>query len=118
MAADEIAKTILAGLGNSFDDALQTADESLDALENAADIQITPLLVHFWWRWAAILGIRPALDRLGDSLDYQHRRPPLGDGAATWLATAGNLPPSQIGCFPLDQSALAEAAAFCRALLR
>ncbi|MDR1230411.1 MAG: recombination protein O N-terminal domain-containing protein [Spirochaetaceae bacterium] len=116
MAADEIAKTILAGLGGSFDDALQTADETLDALEDAADIQITPLLVHFWWRWAAILGIRPSLDRLGDSLGY--RLPALGDGAATWLATTGSLPPAQIGRFPLDQPALEEAATFCHALLR
>jgi DNA repair protein RecO (recombination protein O) len=118
MAADEIAKTILAGLGGSFDDALQTADETLDALENADGSQTNPLLVHFWWRWAAVLGIRPALDRLGDSLDYQHRPPPLGDGAATWLAATSSLPPAQIGRFPLDQPALAEAAAFCRALLR
>jgi DNA repair protein RecO (recombination protein O) len=116
MAADEIAKTVLTGIGGSFDDALRTTNESLDALENAADIQITPILVHFWWRWAAILGVRPAFDRLGDSLGY--RLPPLGENAAKWLASTGNLPPSQTARFPIDQNSLAEAAAFCRALLQ
>jgi DNA repair protein RecO (recombination protein O) len=116
MAADEIAKTILTGIGGSFDDALRAADETLDALENAADAQTNPLLVHFWWRWAAILGIRPALDRLEDSLGYHI--PPLEEGAARWLAATENLPPSQVARFPVAQNTMEEAAAFCHALLR
>jgi DNA repair protein RecO (recombination protein O) len=116
IAADEIARTILTGTGGGSGDALQTAEESLDTLENAADNQITRLLIHFWWRWAGILGVRPDLDRIRESLG--HRFPPLGEGAAKWLSTAGSLPPSHIARITMEQSSTEEAAAFCRALLQ
>jgi DNA repair protein RecO (recombination protein O) len=119
MAADEIARTILAGVGGSFGDAFQAASESLDALENAAEVQINPILIHFWWRWTGILGVRTALDQL-DSMEESlgYRFPPLGEGAAKWFAAAEHLSPAQIGRFAMDQRSEESAAAFCRALLQ
>jgi hypothetical protein len=116
MAADEIAKTVLAGIGGSFGDALQTVETSLDALENAAPAQTRPILIHFWWRWAGVLGIRPSLDDMYEGPGP--RLPPLGEGAARWLAATGTLPPSQIGRFTMDEQSEHEAAAFCRTLLQ
>jgi DNA repair protein RecO (recombination protein O) len=118
MAADEIAKTILGGLGGSFGEALRTAEETLDALENAPLARIRPLIIHFWWRWAHVLGIRPGLHDLHEGFDPGSARPPLGEGAARWLTATANLPATQAVCFTMDAPSESEAAAFCRALLQ
>ena len=121
MAADEIAKTVLTGIGGSFDEALQTVEESLNALENAPLIRIRPLLIHFWWRWANVLGIRPGLHDLQEGFEPGFdlgRRPPLGEGATRWLTATANLSPAQTACFTMDAQSESEAAAFCRALLQ
>jgi DNA repair protein RecO (recombination protein O) len=116
MAADEIARIALAGAGDSFSAALQATEESLDTLETAIDTQIRPLLVHFWWRWAAILGVRPDLEDPQNGPAY--RLPPLMKDAAAWLALTAPLHPSQIARFPIDQRSEESAASFCQALLQ
>jgi DNA repair protein RecO (recombination protein O) len=117
MAADEIAKTILAGFGGNSGEALQTAEETLDALETAPFTRIRPLLIHFWWRWARILGIRPSLHDLLEGFD-PGLSPPLGEGATRWLTATAALSPFQIARFTMDTQSEHEAAAFCRALLQ
>ena len=117
MTADEIAKTVLAGIGGSFDEALQTVEESLNALENAPLSRIRPLLIHFWWRWANVLGIRPGLHDLQEGFDPGHR-PLLGEGAARWLTATATVSPAQTARFTMDAQSEHEAAAFCRALLQ
>ncbi|MDR0639588.1 MAG: recombination protein O N-terminal domain-containing protein [Spirochaetaceae bacterium] len=117
ITADEIAKTILTGLGGSFDEALQMAEESLNALENASLTRIRPILIHFWWRWANILGIRPGFHDLQEGFNPGHR-PPLGEGATRWLTATATLSPAQTARFTMDAQSEYEAAAFCHALLR
>jgi DNA repair protein RecO (recombination protein O) len=118
IAADEIAKTILGGIGGGGGEALKTAEETLDALENASLARIRLLVIHFWWHWARVLGVRPGLHDLHEGFDPGPARPPLGEGAARWLTATANLPPSGIARFTMDTQSEHEAAAFCRALLQ
>ena len=117
MAADEIAKTVLTGIGGGFDEALQTTEESLNALENAPPPRIRPLLIHFWWRWANVLGIRPRLHDLQEGFDLG-RRPQLGEGATRWLTATATLSPAQTARFTMDAQSESEAATFCHAILQ
>jgi DNA repair protein RecO (recombination protein O) len=122
-AADELARTVLAGLGGDFEAAQAALDESLDALESM-DAALTPRLVaHFRWRWAGILGIRPELSSpesaelsLG-GLPQGGDLPPLGLGAAKWLSLTAALSPRELHRYAMDKETAAEARRFCDAVL-
>jgi len=64
MAAGAAAQTILSshGGGGEWASALKLALETLNALEDANEELCLRLLVHFLWRWAHLLGIKPHLD--------------------------------------------------------
>ena len=64
MTAGGIAETILSthGGGGDWGIAMKLAMETLDALDNANEELCPRLLVHFLWRWAGFLGIRPQID--------------------------------------------------------
>ena len=116
MAADELAKTALDGLGGDFEAALCAAEECLDALEQAEGPLIDKLIVHFRWRWAGILGIRPELAAARDEAPFRYL-PPLGEGAAKWLLATAALSPHDIGRFTMDIESRMEARRFCDALI-
>jgi len=64
MAAGGVAETILSthGGGGDWGKALELAEGTLDALEEADEELCPRLLVHFLWLWADFLGIRPEIE--------------------------------------------------------
>jgi len=64
MSAAAAAETIMSshGGGGEWDAALKLAVETLDTLEDANEELCGRLLVHFLWRWAHFLGIKPHLE--------------------------------------------------------
>jgi DNA repair protein RecO (recombination protein O) len=96
MAADALAETVLAfhGGGGNWDAAFTLAGSVLDALEEADDPNCLRVLVHFFWNWLDILGLRP------------ERLPPLDPGARRWLAAVENLDPRQLSRYGLDAASL------------
>jgi DNA repair protein RecO (recombination protein O) len=63
-AASAAAETILAGAGGggTWEAALSIAERTLNALEGADEKGCRPILIHFLWNWADLLGVRPGLD--------------------------------------------------------
>jgi DNA repair protein RecO (recombination protein O) len=98
MAADALAETILAshGGGGNWEAAFSLAGKSLDALEGADDANCLRVLVHFFWNWLDILGLRP------------EALPPLSAGAERWLAAAEDLDPRQLFRYTLAPASLTE----------
>ena len=107
-AAAAIAETILAGHGGggAWQDAFTLADASLEALEAADEDGAARVFIHFLWRWAEILGIRPELDESGDDA------PLLGAGARRWLLAVRDLAPSQMRRYTLDRVSARQARAY------
>jgi DNA repair protein RecO (recombination protein O) len=97
MAADALAETILAshGGGGNWETAFTLAGGTLDALETADDRQCLPALLHFFWNWLDILGLRP------------ETLPPLDPGARRWLAAVEALAPGEVCRYSLDTASLA-----------
>ncbi len=64
MAAGAISETILAGHGGggSWQEALNLAGRSLEAVGTAAEKDVIFPFLHFLWNWADILGIQPDLN--------------------------------------------------------
>jgi DNA repair protein RecO (recombination protein O) len=128
MAAGATADTILAshGGGGAWEEALNLADSVLDALENAGEEGCLRIFVHFLWKWAAFLGLRPELacacGAPADGLLWFDRREgiflcpscaglgdsgggapaettdflPLNPGGRRWLRGVENLDPAQL----------------------
>jgi DNA repair protein RecO (recombination protein O) len=111
-AASAIAETILAseGGGAGRENALQLANASLEALDNAGTGVTRRLVLHFLWNWAEILGVSPDLD---GSAMTNIKNP----DALRWLKEVENLPPAQITQIPLDETAAYYAKTLCTEIL-
>jgi DNA repair protein RecO (recombination protein O) len=105
MAADALAETILAshGGGGNWETAFALAGKTLNALEGAEDQNCLPVLLHFFWNWLDILGLRP------------ETLPPLHPGAQRWLAAAESLDPGKLP--PPDAASLGQLKARITAIL-
>ncbi|MDR2098254.1 MAG: recombination protein O N-terminal domain-containing protein [Spirochaetaceae bacterium] len=108
MAAAAIAETVLAGFGGgcNWTEALEQTNASLDALENAADSQVSRVFVHFLWNWAELAGVYAASSF--SRLSQAPRR---------WLETSSTLPASEVLLLGLDSASLLEAKNFCAGLI-
>jgi len=64
MAANSLAETVLAthAGGGSWEIALKLATDTLDSLENSDEKTCVRVLLHFFWKWADFLGVRPGLE--------------------------------------------------------
>jgi DNA repair protein RecO (recombination protein O) len=107
MAADALAETILKshGGGGNWGAAFSLAGGSLDALEAAGERHCLPILLHFFWNWLDILGLRPESPL------------PLDAGARNWLAAVENLEPRQLLRYNLDGASLGRLKASLTSLL-
>jgi DNA repair protein RecO (recombination protein O) len=107
MAADALAETILHshGGGGNWKAAFTLAGGTLDALEEAADRQCLPILLHFFWNWLDTLGLRPEV------------LPPLNAGARRWLASVEDLEPRLLPRYTLDTASLGQLKAALTLLL-
>ena len=141
MAADAAVQTILAthAGGGNWDAALKLAEEVLDALECSNEELSSRILVYFFWKWAGFLGLRPQLDNCsacgkteagplwysareadvfcGDCAGHDAALLALSPGCRRWLAAAGELPPSRLGSYTMDNKSMAEAKAFTGSIL-
>lgn len=109
MSAAAIAETILAGHGggSNWHEALQLADNSLNALENADTAVCARIWVRFLWLWADILGAAPE-DSAALNIDI---------GARRWLETAAKAEPEALSRYVLDDSSLKQAENCCADIL-
>ncbi|MDR2481032.1 MAG: recombination protein O N-terminal domain-containing protein [Spirochaetaceae bacterium] len=105
-----IAETILAGHGGgvSWREALVMANTSLNALEIADTTVTNRIFVHFLWKWAEILGVRPE-----NSSEITLRHP----GALQWLNKADLLEPSMMIHHESDELSLRYAKKICTEIL-
>jgi DNA repair protein RecO (recombination protein O) len=96
MAANAVAETILAshGGGGNWESAFTLCAKTLDALEKAEERHCVPVLLHFFWNWLDILGLRP------------ETLPPVSPGAEKWLAVVKDLDPGQLFRYSLDTASL------------
>jgi DNA repair protein RecO (recombination protein O) len=108
MAAAAIAETVIAGFGGgcNWNEALEQANASLDAMELADAANISRVLVHFLWNWAELTGIYS-----GD------RRFRLSAPALRWLETSSTLPAAEVCSLGLDSASFLEAKNFCTNLI-
>jgi DNA repair protein RecO (recombination protein O) len=148
MAAGAITETILAGHGGSgnWQEALNLASESLEAVSNAAEKDIMLPFLHFLWNWADILGIQPNLNNCGvcesplaqnehvtysaydgnmlcarcGNLHHQNNNPsyiPLSPGARRWLIVTSSLNPNIVTRYKMDAAVLNQVRIFVTHLL-
>jgi DNA repair protein RecO (recombination protein O) len=135
MAADGVAETILAthAGGGAWKQALELAEQSLDALEKGDEKLCFRILLCFLWHWALLLGLEPPLDRCascaceapqdgvlwysvrdgaafcGNCAGGEREGLPLGPGTRAWLKAADRAGPSQVHRYGLDESGLRQA---------
>lgn len=132
MTAAGIAETILSshGGGGDWGTGLELAIASLDALENANEEQCSLLLIHFLWRWADFLGLRPNLEYCavcgaafdgnpawflgGENILLCENCKRAGSliinpGCCRWLSVTGTLSPSLLHRYTLDKKSFYEA---------
>jgi DNA repair protein RecO (recombination protein O) len=107
MAADALAETILSshGGGGNWEAAFILAGKTLDALGEAEECHCLPVLLHFFWNWLDMLGLRPEV------------LPPLTAGAQRWLAVVEGLDPRQLFRYTLDTVSLGQLKAALTLLL-
>jgi DNA repair protein RecO (recombination protein O) len=146
MAAGAIADTIIAshGGGGAWETAISLADAALDVLENAGEELCSRVLVHFLWRWAGFLGIRPLMENCavcgmaaaaenplwfdaregnilcGDCASLHRNRENLlvlNPGCLRWLAAVSPLEPSQLRRYSMDGKSFYEAKALTTVIL-
>ncbi|MDR2659762.1 MAG: recombination protein O N-terminal domain-containing protein [Spirochaetaceae bacterium] len=108
MAAAAIAETVLAGFGGgcNWAEALDRTNDSLDAVDMAADSDVLRVLVHFLWNWVGLNGIHNGA-----------RRSALSATAFRWLETGAAIPAAEICSLGLDGASLLEAKNFCTGLI-
>jgi DNA repair protein RecO (recombination protein O) len=108
MAAAAITETVLAGFGGgcNWAEALEHTNAALDAMENAAESQVTRVFVHFLWNWAELAGVEA-----GSSFHS------LSPASRRWLEVSASLPASEVSELGLDSGSLLEAKNFCTALI-
>ena len=134
MTAGAVAETILSshGGGGEWAQALKLAVETLDTLEGANEELCQKLLIHFLWRWAGFLGIQPRLDNCaacdrdagadplwfsaregaafcGDCAHEHQGLLRLDSGCRRWFSAAGQLEPSALQRYSMDNKSFAEA---------
>lgn len=109
MSAAAIAETILAGHGggSNWHEALQLADNSLNALENADAAVCARIWVRFLWLWADILGAAPEDNSILN----------INSGAIHWLEIAAKVEPSTLNRYVLDEGLLKQAENCCADIL-
>jgi DNA repair protein RecO (recombination protein O) len=142
MAAGALAETILSSHGGGGDwvSALNLAVASLDTLENANEELCEHLLVHFLWRWAGFLGIQPQAEcctacekEAPDNPFWFSTREntmlcadcapsvpgllQLNPGSRRWLAAVGEVEPSFLHRFSMDNRSFNEAKALATAIM-
>lgn len=80
MAADAAAETIIAshGGGGNWEKGFSLAASMLDALEFADIVMCNRLLIHFLWKWADFIGLRPEFDHCS------HCGEPVPSGSMLW----------------------------------
>jgi DNA repair protein RecO (recombination protein O) len=147
MAAGAISETILAGHGGggNWQDALNLASQSLEAISTASEKDVILPFLHFLWNWADILGIQPDLDHCGncgspcsqtEQLFYsayegnvlcsrcgsihQKENPsrfPLSPGARRWLTVTSSLNPNIVSRYKMDAAVLNQVKIFVTNLL-
>ncbi|MDR0321982.1 MAG: DNA repair protein RecO [Treponema sp.] len=134
MTAGAVAETILSshGGGGEWAQAQKLALETLDTLESANEELCQKLLIHFLWRWSGFLGIQPRLENCaacdrdasaeplwfsvregaafcGDCAHEQQGLLRLDSGCRRWLALSGQLEPSALHRYSMDNKSFAEA---------
>jgi len=142
ITADAAAQAILAthGGGGNWAQAMKLAEEVLDVLECSNEELCARILVFFFWKWTAFLGIRPQLDRCSvcgktaeGQLWYSAREGemfcgncadghdtgllPLSPGCLRWLAAVEQLPPSKLGSFTMDNKSMAQTKEFTLSIM-
>ena len=143
MTAGAIAETILSshGGGGEWAEALELAVKTLDALENANEELCGRLLIHFLWRWAHLLGIRPYLEScaacsqaINDSVLFFNAQEShvfcascapenginnikLNPGCRKWLLAAESLEAAQVYRYSMDNKSFTEAKALVTAVI-
>jgi DNA repair protein RecO (recombination protein O) len=142
MAAGGVAETILSshGGGGDWGISLKIANETLDTLENANEELCSRLLAHFLWRWAGFLGFQPHIDicascgkEIADNpawfsfsentafcescLTEHAGLLKLNQGCRRWLSATGQLEPSQIYRFSMDNKSFGEVKTLTTAIM-
>jgi DNA repair protein RecO (recombination protein O) len=137
MAASGVAETILSshGGGSDWSEALSLASATLDTLENANEELCERLLIHFLWRWAGFLGLQPHVgccsncgnEDLDSPLFFNNRENSLlcencltkkdsasglitlNSGSRRWLSLTGQIEPSLLYRYSMDNKSFREA---------
>jgi DNA repair protein RecO (recombination protein O) len=148
MAAGAITETILAshGGGGNWQDALNLASQSLEAIATAAEKDVPLPFLHFLWNWADILGIQPDLNhcsvcesifaqnepvsysvydgnvlcsRCGDVHHHDNNAShlPISPGARRWLITTSPLKPALVSRYKMDAAVMNQVKVFTTHLL-
>jgi DNA repair protein RecO (recombination protein O) len=143
MAAGGLAETILSthGGGGEWGIALELAESTLDALENANEELCPCLLIHFLWRWAGFLGIQPQVDRCSSCGNEAADRPlwfsslentvfcencvsnsvpgllQLNPGCRRWLAAVSPVDPSNLHRYSMDKKSFNETKTLATAVM-
>jgi DNA repair protein RecO (recombination protein O) len=108
MAAAAIVETVLAGFGGgcNWTEALEQANDSLDALDKATGPEYLRILVHFLWKWAEILGVHDEASLAG-----------IQPVTLRWLEVSAALPAYEACRLGLDSASLMEAKNFCTGII-
>jgi len=111
--ASALCETVLAGKGGgcNWPEALDFANASLDALENADKKLSERIILHFLWNWAEILGVRP---EFSGGREWPGIKNP---GALRWLKTTEHLEPSVLNRYDADEISLSCAKNLCLEIL-
>jgi len=115
MRAAALCETVLAckGGGCNWPEALNFANASLDALENAGKKLSQRIILHFLWNWAEILGVRPDFS----PAEGQGNLYTMNPGALRWLKTIESLEPSDLERYDADETSLSYAKTLCIEIL-
>jgi DNA repair protein RecO (recombination protein O) len=110
MAAAAIADTILASFGGGCDwaEALEQANASLDALDNADSSGVSRVFIHFLRNWAELTGAgaNSAITSAG-----------MSEAAYRWLKASSALSAQEAAGLELDGGPEREAKRFCSSLI-
>jgi len=145
MAASAVAETILSshGGGSDWGEALSLASATLDTLENADEELCERLLIHFLWRWAGFLGLQPQVNCCSNCANEAPDSPlffnnrensllcgnclamtdsasdliKLNSGSRRWLSQTGQIEPSLLYRYSIDDKSFREAKTIAAAVM-
>ncbi|MDR3116051.1 MAG: recombination protein O N-terminal domain-containing protein [Treponema sp.] len=139
MTAGAVLEAVLEsqGSGGNWTRAWDTANRTLDALDQAEEGACIRIFIHFLWNWALLLGLRPHIDRCAgctceaprDGVLLWHNREgtlycpscagasslqpgewlALGPEVRRWLEAVENLDPAAAARYTMDPSSLGQA---------